>query len=146
MAIQEGQVLAEFRHLRAVGKHFLADGQRPAQEGFGAIPLLLLISMVLFFILSKAPGGPLTPYLQNPHITAADIARLKHNFGLDRPLYVQYFRMSDFADPSGIFVFLDEHCDTINDGFFVNRLDDYVWGNLPASYHNGGVNMSCPNQ
>jgi peptide/nickel transport system permease protein len=47
--------------------------------------------MVLFFILSKAPGGPLTPYLQNPHITAADIARLKHNFGLDRPLYVQYF-------------------------------------------------------
>jgi len=46
--------------------------------------------MVLFFILSKAPGGPLTPYLQNPHITAADIARLKHNFGLDRPLYVQY--------------------------------------------------------
>jgi peptide/nickel transport system permease protein len=46
--------------------------------------------MILFFILSKAPGGPLTPYLQNPHITAADIARLKHNFGLDRPLYVQY--------------------------------------------------------
>lgn len=52
--------------------------------------MLLLISMILFFILSKAPGGPLTPYLQNPHITAADIARLKHNFGLDRPLYVQY--------------------------------------------------------
>ena len=34
--------------------------------------------------------------------------------------------------------FLDEHCDTINDeSFFVNRLDDYQWGNLPASYHNG---------
>jgi peptide/nickel transport system permease protein len=28
--------------------------------------------------------------LQNPHITAADIARLKHNLGLDRPVYVQY--------------------------------------------------------
>ncbi|MBV9103123.1 MAG: ABC transporter permease [Candidatus Eremiobacteraeota bacterium] len=55
-----------------------------------AIPLLFLISAILFFILSKAPGGPLTPYLQNPHITAADIARLKHNLGLDRPLYVQY--------------------------------------------------------
>ncbi len=47
--------------------------------------------MILFFILSKAPGGPLTPYLQNPHITAADIARLKHNLGLDRPVHVQYF-------------------------------------------------------
>ncbi len=48
--------------------------------------------MILFGILSKAPGGPLTPYLQNPHITAADIARLKHNFGLDQPVYVQYLR------------------------------------------------------
>ncbi|HMD03450.1 MAG TPA: ABC transporter permease [Candidatus Baltobacteraceae bacterium] len=56
-----------------------------------AIPLLLLISVILFYILHNAPGGPLAPYLQNPHITAADIARLKHNFGLDRPIYVQYF-------------------------------------------------------
>jgi peptide/nickel transport system permease protein len=55
-----------------------------------AIPLLLLISVVLFAILNNAPGGPLTPYLQNPHITEADIARLRHNFGLDQPVYVQY--------------------------------------------------------
>ena len=55
------------------------------------IPLLILISIVLFLILSNAPGGPLGPYLQNPHITQADIERLKHNFGLDQPLYVQYW-------------------------------------------------------
>ena len=55
------------------------------------IPLLLLISIVLFVILHNAPGGPLAPYLQNPHITPADIKRLEHNFGLDRPLYVQYW-------------------------------------------------------
>jgi peptide/nickel transport system permease protein len=54
--------------------------------------LLLLISGILFVVLSKAPGGPLAPYLANPHITPADIARLKHNFGLDQPLYVQYLR------------------------------------------------------
>jgi peptide/nickel transport system permease protein len=42
--------------------------------------------------LSNAPGGPLAPYLQNPHITAADIARLKHNFGLDQPLPIRYIR------------------------------------------------------
>lgn len=47
---------------------------------------------MLFTILQKAPGGPLTPYLQNPHITEADIARLKHNLGLDQPGYVQYFK------------------------------------------------------
>jgi peptide/nickel transport system permease protein len=55
-----------------------------------AIPLLILISMILFLILNNAPGGPLAPYLQNPHITPADIARLKHNLGLDRPLPIQY--------------------------------------------------------
>lgn len=55
-----------------------------------SIPLLLLISMILFGIISEAPGGPLTPYLQNPHITAADIARLKHNLGLDQPVPIQY--------------------------------------------------------
>jgi peptide/nickel transport system permease protein len=47
--------------------------------------------VILFYILHNAPGGPLAPYLQNPHITQADIIRLKHNFGLDRPVYVQYF-------------------------------------------------------
>ncbi len=30
--------------------------------------------------------------MQNPHITEADIARLKHNLGLDQPTYVQYFK------------------------------------------------------
>jgi peptide/nickel transport system permease protein len=47
---------------------------------------------VIFSILQLAPGGPLTPYLQNPHITEADIARLRHNLGLDQPVYVQYFK------------------------------------------------------
>ncbi|HEY9084353.1 MAG TPA: ABC transporter permease [Candidatus Tyrphobacter sp.] len=56
-----------------------------------AIPLLLLISVILFGITSKMPGGGyLAPFLQNPHITPADIARLKHNFGLDKPLPIQY--------------------------------------------------------
>lgn len=56
------------------------------------IPLLILVSIVLFAILQQAPGGPLTPYLQNPHITQADIERLRHNLGLDQPVYVQYFK------------------------------------------------------
>ena len=58
------------------------------------------------------------------------------------PAYVQFFKTTEIPNPAGIFVFLDEHCDTLNDGFFVNRLDDYVWGNLPGSYHNGAVNLS----
>jgi peptide/nickel transport system permease protein len=38
------------------------------------------------------PGGPLAPYLTNPHITPADIARLKHNLGMDQPVPVQYLK------------------------------------------------------
>jgi prepilin-type N-terminal cleavage/methylation domain-containing protein/prepilin-type processing-associated H-X9-DG protein len=57
-------------------------------------------------------------------------------------LYVQFFKLAQVRNTSGTFVFLDEHCDTINDGFFINRLDDGFWGNLPGSYHNGGVNLT----
>lgn len=58
------------------------------------------------------------------------------------PAYLQFFKESEIQNPAGIFVFLDEHCDTLNDGFFVNVLDGYAWGNLPGSYHNGAVNLS----
>ncbi len=57
-----------------------------------AIPLLLAISVILYGILYNMPGGPLAPYLQNPHITAADIARLRHNLGMDQPVPVQYVK------------------------------------------------------
>jgi len=58
------------------------------------------------------------------------------------PLYLQFFKLAEVVSPSGIFVFLDEQADTLNDGFFVNRLEDYAWGNVPGSYHNGGCNFS----
>ena len=58
------------------------------------------------------------------------------------PDYVQFFKTADVRNPSATFVFLDEHPDTINDGFFMNRWNDYQWGNLPGSYHNGAANLS----
>ncbi len=53
------------------------------------------------------------------------------------PQYRQFKRSTDFERPTEIFVFLDEHPDSINDGYFLNRLDDLEWTDLPASYHNG---------
>jgi prepilin-type N-terminal cleavage/methylation domain-containing protein/prepilin-type processing-associated H-X9-DG protein len=58
------------------------------------------------------------------------------------PLYVQFYKKSEFKNPSDTFVFLDEQADTLNDGFFVNRLEEYTWGNVPGSYHNAGANFS----
>jgi len=57
-----------------------------------AIPLLLLISIILFSILHAMPGGGLAAYAGNPHLTQADIDRLRHNLGLDQPIYIQYFK------------------------------------------------------
>ncbi|MBK9139524.1 MAG: type II secretion system protein [Verrucomicrobia bacterium] len=58
------------------------------------------------------------------------------------PDYLQFFKGSDLVQPAMTFVFLDEHPDTLNDGFFMNRLHEYKWGNLPGSYHNGAANLS----
>ena len=58
------------------------------------------------------------------------------------PLYMQFFKKSEFKSPSDTFVFLDEQADTLNDGFFVNQLEGNMWGNVPGSYHNGGANFS----
>jgi peptide/nickel transport system permease protein len=54
--------------------------------------LLVLVTMIAFGLMHLAPGGPLAVYTLNPAMRAEDIARLKHNFGLDRPIYVQYAR------------------------------------------------------
>ena len=59
----------------------------------------------------------------------------------------QFIKMTDFRNPSGIFVFLDEHPDSINDGWFVfctaaDPSERSAWSDLPASYHNGACGFS----
>lgn len=63
-----------------------------ARRLVGTLPLVIGVSIIIFGILQAIPGGPLAVYLDNPYITARDIALIKHQLGLDRPLYVQYAR------------------------------------------------------
>ena len=56
-----------------------------------SIPLLLLVSLIVFALIHAAPGGPLALYLDNPNVRPQDIERLRRAMGLDRPLSVQYF-------------------------------------------------------
>jgi prepilin-type N-terminal cleavage/methylation domain-containing protein/prepilin-type processing-associated H-X9-DG protein len=59
--------------------------------------------------------------------------------------YRQFTRMSTVPNPAMLFVFLDEHPDSINDGYFLNNADFNsftYWGDLPASYHNGACGFS----
>lgn len=51
--------------------------------------------------------------------------------------YRQYLRLTDLSQPARTFVFLDEHPDSINDGYFMNTVTASNWGDIPASYHEG---------
>lgn len=57
-----------------------------------AIPLLLGISMVLFVLIHLPPGGPADIYAGSPTASAADLARMNENLGLNDPLPVQYVK------------------------------------------------------
>jgi peptide/nickel transport system permease protein len=55
-----------------------------------SVPLLLIISLLVFALIHAAPGGPLALYLDNPNVRPEDIARLRTAMGLDRSLPEQY--------------------------------------------------------
>ncbi len=54
--------------------------------------LLVGVSVIGFALMHLAPGGPLAVYTLNPTVTAQDIERVKHEFGFDQPVYVQYVK------------------------------------------------------
>jgi len=56
--------------------------------------------------------------------------------------YRQFIKQSDVPAPSMTWVTLDEHPDTINDGFFVTDPAVNNWQDTPASYHNGACGFS----
>jgi peptide/nickel transport system permease protein len=57
-----------------------------------AIPTLLVISFVIFAILSLAPGDPLAQFALNPAIPEATRERIRVSLGLDQPWPVRYVR------------------------------------------------------
>lgn len=67
-------------------------GQLITRRLVQAVPLLLLVSMVVFALLQAVPGGPLAAYLENPNVRPEDIARLEKAMGLNQPVTVQYGR------------------------------------------------------
>lgn len=54
------------------------------------IPTLLLASVLIFLFVHLIPGDP-AAILLGDTATPQDVAALKHEMGLDRPVYVQYF-------------------------------------------------------
>jgi len=57
--------------------------------------------------------------------------------------YKQYLKQDQVPRPAKTWLFLDEHPDSINDGYFINNpLTAPGWQDVPASYHNGACGFS----
>ena len=56
----------------------------------GAIPVLLGVSFIVFFLMHLAPGDPVNLLLGDA-ATQAEIERTRREWGLDQPLVVQYW-------------------------------------------------------
>lgn len=56
------------------------------------IPILFIISILLFLMVRAAPGGPLTAARRNPNISKEQIEAIEAKLGLNDPLPVQYGR------------------------------------------------------
>lgn len=58
------------------------------------IPLLFLVTLLTYGLMHAAPGGPERILLagEDPNITAEQVARLREQWGLNDPVYMQYLR------------------------------------------------------
>ena len=61
-----------------------------ARRIVGAVPVIIGISFLIFLLMHIAPGDPVS-LLLGDNATPDDIARTRHEWGLDRPLMVQYW-------------------------------------------------------
>lgn len=89
-----------------------------------AIPVVIGVTTATF-LLMKITAGNYAPGLDlNPDLRPEDVARIRHQLGVDQPLYVQYLHWM-----SGVFL----HADfgrSLHDG---TPVLEHIWIRLPAS-------------
>lgn len=57
---------------------------------FQTIPLLIMVSLISFFIIRLSPVDPLAELKLNPSVSPATVERERQRLGLDKPIIVQY--------------------------------------------------------
>jgi prepilin-type N-terminal cleavage/methylation domain-containing protein/prepilin-type processing-associated H-X9-DG protein len=61
---------------------------------------------------------------------------------VNNPDYRQFLKLGQIPQPARTFVLTEEHPDSVNDAYFLNKPDSLQWIDLPASYHNGAANLA----
>ncbi len=64
----------------------------------GAVPLVLGIATIIFFVVNLAPGDPALRYM-NPNLSPETLEQIRVNMGLDRPVHVRYVKWMAALDP-----------------------------------------------
>jgi peptide/nickel transport system permease protein len=65
-------------------------GRYIARRLLQAIPMMFLMSVLLFALVNLAPGGPLAGQSRSRHVNPERAEILKRQLGLDKPLVLQY--------------------------------------------------------
>lgn len=60
-----------------------------ARRLLAAIPVLIGVSLITFILMNVVPGDPISAMMEK-RADEATIQKLRHAYGLDRPLYLQY--------------------------------------------------------
>ncbi len=71
-----------------------------------AIPVLIGITLVTFLLMHLQPGNPTDKFMQNPKVTADQIAAFEHRWGLLDPLWLQYLKWLGVWGDKGFLNFL----------------------------------------
>jgi prepilin-type N-terminal cleavage/methylation domain-containing protein/prepilin-type processing-associated H-X9-DG protein len=60
------------------------------------------------------------------------------------PTYRQWVKLATVPRPANYWVVIDEHPDSVNDGYFLNNPASVpsAWGDYPAAYHNGAGGLA----
>jgi peptide/nickel transport system permease protein len=97
-----------------------------------AIFVLFIVSVMIFLIMRILPGDPVLMYLTRDSLQAASpeqIAAVRHEFGLDQPLYMQYFNWIGNV----------LHGDLGRSIMFRTSVNDEIGSALPKTIYLGGL-------
>jgi peptide/nickel transport system permease protein len=67
-------------------------GRYLIRRGLISMVTLIAISMIIYSILYLAPGDPLGGLATNPNVSPQVREQIRENWGLNDPLYIQYFK------------------------------------------------------
>lgn len=119
----------------------LASGLGPYTSGSAVIYRCPSDSVVSGVQQSVGWNSRVRSYSMNAMVGDAGVFT-QSGYNVNNPDYLQFFKYSSIPRPSDIFVFLDEHPDSIDDGYFLNSAEAPKWHDLPASYHDGAAAFS----